>query len=150
MQDPSVTALRRWLLVLVLVGLAGTTTELMLLRHYEDVWMLLPFAAMAVAAGGVIARLLRPSARMVRVVRLSMVPLLLAGIAGACLHYLGGLAFQADMDPTLSRWALFWKVLHMQAPPTLAPGMLGQLALLGLIATYRDPLLATAASPNDS
>ena len=31
------------------------------------------------------------------------------------------------MDPTLSRWQLFWKVLHMQAPPALAPGVLVQL-----------------------
>jgi hypothetical protein len=150
MHDPSVTALRQWLLALLLVGLTGTAAELVLLRHYEDVWMLLPFAAIVVAATGVIARLLRPSARAVRWLRLSMVPLLLAGVAGAWLHYRGGLAFQADMDPTLSRWALFWKVLHMQAPPMLAPGMLGQFALLGLISTYRDPLLRTPALSKDS
>jgi hypothetical protein len=151
MQDSSVTALRRWLLLLLLVGLTGTTTELVLLRHYEDAWMLPPFAAIAVAAGGTIARLVRPSPLTVQWLRLSMLPLLVAGIAGAWLHYLGGLAFQADMDPTLSRWALFWKVLHMQAPPMLAPGMLAQFALLGLLSSYRDPLTTTTeASSNDS
>jgi hypothetical protein len=51
----------------------------------------------------------------------------------------------------LSRWALFWKVLHMQAPPMLAPGMLAQFALLGLLSSYRDPLTTTTeASSNDS
>jgi hypothetical protein len=150
MQDSSVTALRRWLLLLLLVGLTGTTTELVLLRHYDDAWMLLPFAAIALAAGGTIARLVRPSALTVRWLRLSLVPLLLAGMAGAWLHYLGGLAFQADMDPTLSRWTIFWKVLRMQAPPILAPGMLAQFALLGLLSTYRDPLMTTEASSNDS
>ena len=71
-----------------------------------------------------------------------------AGATGAYLHYLGGVEFQADMDPTLSRWQLFWKVIHMQAPPTLAPGVLVQFALLGLVSTYRDPL--TVVSRADS
>ena len=69
-----------------------------------------------------------------------MLPLVIGGGLGVVLHYNGGLEFQADMDPTLSRWHLFWKVVRMQAPPALAPGILVQLGLLGLIATYRDPL----------
>ena len=69
-----------------------------------------------------------------------MLPLVVFGGLGMVLHYRGGLEFQADMDPTLSRWQLFWKVVHMQAPPALAPGLLVQLGLLGLISTYRDPL----------
>ena len=77
-----------------------------------------------------------------------MAPMMAAGATGVYLHYLGGVEFQADMDPTLSKWELLWKVLHMQAPPMLAPGMLVQFALLGLVSTYRDPL--TAASRADS
>lgn len=72
-----------------------------------------------------------------------MLPLLAAGVVGAYLHYLGGVAFQTDMDPTLSRWQMFWKVLRMQAPPTLAPGVLIQLGLLGLASTYSDRLTTT-------
>jgi hypothetical protein len=75
-----------------------------------------------------------------------MLPMMAAGAAGGYLHYLGGREFQADMDPTLSGWQLLWKVLHMQAPPMLAPGVLVQFALLGLISTYRDPLTATSAA----
>jgi len=75
-----------------------------------------------------------------------MLPLLAAGVGGAYLHYRGGLSFQADMDPTLPRWQMFWKVLRMQAPPVLAPGVLIQLGLLGLASTYRDPLLAPGSS----
>jgi hypothetical protein len=147
MKDPS-GALRRLLLWLLLVGLAGVVTELTLLGHYEDTRMLLPYLAMAAAAAGATARLVRPSARSIRWLRASMVPMLAAGAAGAYLHYAGGLEFQADMDPTLSRWQLFWKVLHMQAPPMLAPGVLVQFALLGLVSTYRDPLMT--APPADS
>ena len=147
MNEPSVT-LRRLLLWLLLLGLAGMATELTLLGHYEDTNMLIPFLAMAVAAAGAIARLARPSPGSVRWLRASMVPMMAAGATGAYLHYVGGLEFQVDMDPTLSRWQLFWKVAHMQAPPMLAPGVLVQLALLGLMSTYRDPL--GAASPTDS
>ena len=146
MTESSSSALRRVLLALLLFGLLGTTAELLLLRHYESAWMFAPFAVIAIAAAAAAARLARPSAESVRRLRLSMLPLLAAGVAGAYLHYLGGLAFQADMDPTLPRWQMFWKVLHMQAPPTLAPGVLVQLALLGLASTYRDPLTATVPS----
>jgi len=141
MQEPSVT-LRRILLWLLLLGLAGVTTELTLLGHFEDTRMAVPFGAVALAAAGAVARLARPSALSVRWLRASMLPMIVAGATGAYLHYLGGLAFQVDMDPTLSRWQLFWKVIHMQAPPMLAPGILVQFGLLGLASTYRDPLTA--------
>jgi hypothetical protein len=146
MNEPSVT-LRRLLLWLLLLGFAGVATELTLLRHYDSTSMVVPFLVIAVAAAGAVARLARPSARSVQWLRASMVPLMAAGATGAYLHYLGGQEFQADMDPTLPRWQLFWKVLHMQAPPMLAPGVLVQFALLGLVSTYRDPL--TAASRAD-
>jgi hypothetical protein len=141
MNEPSMT-LRRLLLWLLLLGLAGVATELTLLKHYEDTRMLLPFIAMAVAAAGATMRLARPSPGSVWWLRASMVPMMAAGATGAYLHYLGGVEFQADMDPTLPRWQLFWKVIHMQAPPMLAPGVLVQFALLGLVSTYRDPLIA--------
>jgi hypothetical protein len=146
MNEADSSMLRRLLVVLLLFGLFGTTVELLLVKHYESAWMFAPFAVSAVAAAGAIGRLARPSAASVRWLRLSMLPLLAAGVAGACLHYLGGLAFQTDVDPTLPRWQLFWKVVRMQAPPTLAPGVLIQLGLLGLASTYRDPLITTVPS----
>jgi hypothetical protein len=146
MNEADSSMLRRLLVVLLLFGLFGTTAELLLLKHYESAWMFAPFAVSAIAAAGAIGRLARPSAGSVRWLRLSMLPLLAAGVVGAYLHYLGGLAFQTDMDPTLPRWQMFWKVVRMQAPPTLAPGVLIQLGLLGLASTYRDPLITTVPS----
>lgn len=144
MDQPSVT-LRRLLLWLLLVGLAGMAIELTLLRHYDSTSMVIPFLAMVVAAAGAVTRLARPSAASVRWLRASMVPMIAAGATGVWLHYMAGLDFQVDMDPSLSRWQLLWKVLHMQAPPMLAPGLLVQFALLGLASTYRDPLTAASA-----
>lgn len=139
--DPS-AALRRVLLALLMVGSFSMAADLLLLAHYESAWMLVPFAAMAVGLACTVARLLRPNARTVRMLRGGMGLLFATGLLGLVLHYQAGLEFQADMDPTLSRWALFWKVVRMKAPPPLAPGALLQLSLLGLAATYRDPLVA--------
>ena len=142
MRDNSSNVLRQLLLALLLFGLAGTAAELVLLRHYEDGWMLSPFVVSALAAVATLVRLVRPMAASVRWLRAAMLLLLTAGIAGVWLHYAGGLEFQTEIDPTLPWSQLFWKVLHMQAPPALAPGVLVQLGLLGLIATYKDPLVS--------
>ena len=140
MGEDASAPLRRLLLVLLLIGLLGSATELVLLKHYENGWMLVPFAAIVFAVLAAVWRLAAPGARSITWLRVAMLPLVIGGGLGVVLHYNGGLEFQADMDPTLSRWQLFWKVVRMQAPPALAPGILVQLGLLGLIATYRDPL----------
>jgi len=135
------TALRRVLLALLMVGAFSMAADLLLLAHYESAWMLAPFAALAVGLACAVARIARPSALTVRTLRGGMSVLFVTGLVGLVLHYQAGLEFQIDMDPTLSRWALFWKVARMKAPPPLAPGALLQLSLLGLAATYRDPLV---------
>ena len=48
-QDSTVTALRRLLLGLLLFGLAGTATELLLISHDEDIWQTIPIVAIALA-----------------------------------------------------------------------------------------------------
>jgi hypothetical protein len=135
------TALRRVLLALLVVGALSMAADLLLLAHYESAWMLAPFAALGVGLACTLARILRPNAQSVRMLRAGMTVLFVTGLLGLVMHYRAGLEFQADMDPTLSRWALFWKVVRMKAPPSLAPGALLQLSLLGLAATYRDPLV---------
>jgi hypothetical protein len=49
--------------------------------------------------------------------------------------------FQLEIDPSLPRWELFKKVMRAQAPPALAPGVMMQLGLVGLVALYRHPTL---------
>jgi len=131
--------LRQLLLALLAFGLIGVGVELILLEHYEDAPMFVPFAALAVGLAAVVLHATTGTAATARVLQAAMAALILSGLAGVVLHYRGSLEFQVDMDPTLSRWALFWKVLHMKAPPTLAPGVMVQLGLLGLASTYRHP-----------
>jgi hypothetical protein len=139
-------ALRRLMLAVLMLGLAGMGTELVMLEHYEDVKMRLPLGAIAATIAAGIYHAATGSARSVRVLQTMMSALVVLGGVGMVLHYRGSLEFQMDMDPTLSRWALFWKVLHMKAPPTLAPGALAQLGLVGLVTTYRHPALRRGGS----
>lgn len=132
-------ALRRLLLALLAFGLAGTAVELTLLGHDEDIRQFVPFAAIAVALTSVAAMAWSTRARVVRTFRVLMVALMAAGLAGVVLHYLGNRAFQRDMDPEASEWQLFAKIIHAKAPPLLAPGVLVQFGLLGLITTFQHP-----------
>lgn len=129
------------MLGLAVFGLAGIATELIFLEHYEDTPMLAPLGAIAVALVAAVLHFVGNSAGTVKLLRAAMGALVVVGGVGVVLHYQGSLEFQVDMDPTLSAMQLFWKVMHMKAPPTLAPGVLAQLGLLGLISTYRHPAL---------
>jgi hypothetical protein len=128
--------LRRWLLALVAFGLVWVAVDLVLLEHYEDSLMFVPFAAIAVSLAAVALHATAGTTGTAWVLRAAMALLMASGMAGVAFHYQGSLEFQIDMDPTMSTWDLFWKVMHMKAPPTLAPGVMVQLGLLGLLATY--------------
>lgn len=103
--------------------------------------MLIPLGAIGAAAAALATMVVVAAPWTVRAFQGVMTLLILTGALGVVLHYRGSLEFQVDMDPTLSRGQLFWKVMHMKAPPTLAPGALAQLGLLGLISVYRHPAL---------
>lgn len=132
------------MLALVAFGLLGLATELTFLEHYEEPSMAIPFAAIVAALGSVVWLAFSPSVTAIRVTRIVMALFVAVGALGVMLHYQGSLAFQVDMDPTATASQLFWKVMHMKAPPTLAPGAMIQLGLLGLLITYRHPALAAS------
>ena len=71
---------------------------------------------------------------------------LLAGIVGMALHFQANLEFQTELDPSASGFPLWLKAARAKAPPALAPGVMVQLGLLGLVYTFRHPAL-TGDSP---
>ena len=101
--------------------------------------MFVPFAAMAVALAAVALDATTSTSMTAWVLRAAMGLLIVCGVAGIILHYQSSREFQLEMDPAMTRWDLFWKVMHMKAPPTLAPGVMVQIGLLGLVSTYRHP-----------
>lgn len=124
----------------MIVGAAGLAAELVLLEHTESVLQWLPLLAIAAILVATVAAATRPSPRVLRSFQLLMVATMLIGILGVYLHYDGNTEFELEMDPTVRGWGLIWSALH-GATPALAPGAMIQLGLLGLIATYRHPLL---------
>lgn len=132
--------MRPLLLALVAFSAIGLVPELLLLKHYESVWQVVPLILLVatLVATAIVWR--RPSARSLQFFRVMMVLCLLAGGVGVILHGKGNIEWALERDDTLHGWPLIWKMLR-GATPLLAPGAMAQLGLLGLVFTYRHPVL---------
>ena len=138
------------LLVLVVLAMAGMAADLLLLGHYEDSWQLPPLVVIGIGLCVAVWAGLSRSRTAIRSMQLTMLLFLVTGGAGIVLHYEGNSEFQREMDPALTGWPLFAKVMQAKAPPALAPAALMQIGLLGLLYTYRNdaaPRDAVAAAP---
>jgi hypothetical protein len=62
----------------------------------------------------------------------------LAGFVGVAAHFEGSAEFQLELDPKISAWELIQKIVHAQAPPLLAPGVMMVFGLIGLAYVYSD------------
>ena len=132
-------SLRRWLLVLLAMGLIGTAVDLVLLDHYEDAWQMPPLVLTVVSLVIVLWTGVRGGAAAITTLRIAMVLCVASGLLGLALHYNGNREFQHEIDPSLAGWELFLKVVTAKAPPALAPAVMAQLGFLGLLYTYRHP-----------
>ena len=133
--------LRQFVLVLLAAGLIGLGVELVLLEHYEDVWQLTPLVLITANLVVLLWQMAKPSWPAVQSLRVLMVAMLAAGAIGIFLHYRASMEFQLEMSPGLGALELFLKAIRAKVPPPLAPGAMAQLGLLGLLYTYRHPLL---------
>lgn len=138
--------LRSWMLALVALGLAGTLAELVLLEHYEEPAQIAPVALLGLSLAGVAVHAAVGTAATVRLIRALMLVLIVTGAIGVVLHFRGNMEFQLEMDATQSGWPLVRKILHAKTPPALAPGVMAQLGLLGLLSTYRHPAVSGQAT----
>ncbi len=130
--------IRLWILGVLVLGLLGTVTELILLEHYEQPLQFVPLVLIVLALGALgwdAARHDRAGRRSLQVI---MALFVLAGFAGVIVHFIGSAEFQLELDPQMSMWALLEKVLRAKAPPVLAPGMMLQFGLLGFAYIYSD------------
>ncbi|HEU4563075.1 MAG TPA: hypothetical protein VFS05_00445 [Gemmatimonadaceae bacterium] len=132
--------IRRLLLALIVIGIAGLAVELALLEHTESATQWIPFAALGAALVTVVAVAARGTRATVRAMQGVMAACVAVGVLGLWLHYRGNVEFELETDPSLRGLALVWEALR-GATPALAPGALAQLGLLGLLYTYRHPAL---------
>lgn len=142
--SPGERRLRTALAVVFYFGVVGTIAELLLLEHFEETVQLAPFAALGLAAVALAWALRRTSVRAVRAARWSCVLLAVVGVVGIVLHFRSNVLFELEMDPEIAGITLVWIALR-GATPSLAPGMLAQLGLVGFLFTLGHPALRRAA-----
>jgi len=130
--------LRRWILGVLVLGLLGTVTELVLLEHYEQPLQFVPLGLIALALVTLAWNVLEDGPASRRSLVVVMILFVLSGFAGAAAHFIGSAEFQLELDPSMSTWDLVVKVMRARAPPVLAPGMMLQLGLLGLAYVFSD------------
>ncbi len=122
--------------ILYFLGAAGTLAELLLIGHYEGGWQWAPLALLAaslVMGGwwrGIPGKVARLS------FQASLWLLVAAGAAGLWFHYSANVEFAAEGFPSLAGVDLFWNAVRGASPPSLAPGTLIHLGLLGLVGTF--------------
>jgi uncharacterized membrane protein len=130
--------LRGWILGVLVLGLLGTVTELILLEHYEQPMQFVPLVLIAAAVAVLAWEVMRHDAASRRAVLIVMGLFVLAGFAGMAAHFNGSAEYQLELNPDMSNWELLEKILHAKAPPLLAPGMMIQMGLLGLAYAFTD------------
>jgi hypothetical protein len=134
-----INLLRRWILAILVLGLLGTVTELVLLEHYEQPLQFVPLVLIAAAIVTLYWEFTRHDLASRRAMQAVMVLFVLAGFAGFAAHFQGSAEYQLELNPDMSPWELLEKILRAKAPPLLAPGMMLQLGLLGLAYVFSDP-----------
>jgi len=137
--ESTLTAIRRGLLAIVMLGIVGLLAELVLLEHYEDPWQWIPLALLVVALAATIAVAVRPTRRALRIFRVVMSLCIVAGALGVALHLDGNVEFERETAGELQGLPLVWAALR-GATPTLAPGAMVQLGLIGLAFGWRHPV----------
>ena len=132
--------LRTWLFIVLVISLVGTTAELFMLDHRETFTQWIPYGVFGVGLLATGAVAIRANAWTLNVLRAAMVLFVATGVLGLYFHYRGNVEFELEMKPALKGWGLVKEALS-GATPTLAPGAMSQIGLLGLLFTYRHPAL---------
>lgn len=142
LEGRTLTQVRAILLMTLLVGIIGTTTELWLLDHTEGWQQQLPLVLLGGGLLACVVHAVRPSAGTIRLVQVMMLLFGFSGALGVLLHYKGNVEFELEMYPEMAGMELFSKTMT-GATPVLAPGAMLLLGLVGLAYTYRHPRLAS-------
>lgn len=136
-----VAVLRKYVLAILALGMAGSLTELILLKHSEDWLQWIPLMLLGTGLPTLLWHGASGNASSARLLRWLMCGFIAAGLAGIYFHFQGSAEFKLESQPNLRGMALFWEAIRAKAPPLLAPGALAQLGLLGLVYTYKLPVL---------
>jgi hypothetical protein len=141
--------IRSWLLIVLVIGVVGTEAELLLLKHTDGWWQLAPVlligASFLVLGWYAVAK----NTASIRALQVVMLLFFASGGAGTIQHFLGNVAYERESNPSLSGVELYRSAL-MGSSPSLAPGTMLQLGVIGLLFTYRHPRLGASKRSEDS
>jgi hypothetical protein len=126
---------RRGILLILVLAMAGTFIDLLLTEHFEDLWQLIPLALLVLGFGGIGWHVAAGSRRSRQALRGVMILFVGSGFLGVFLHYRGNAAFEREQNPRAGGWAVFRDAM-MGGVPTLAPGVMMQIGLLGLLYAF--------------
>ncbi len=136
-RGPALT-LRVLVFALLIVGMLGVGTELLLLEHWEDPWQQAPLVVLAVGVCSVTWEAVMGTRASSLCLQIAMTLFVIVGCVGLWLHFKGNIEFEREMYPTLKGLPLVWQALK-GATPAVAPGMLAFIGLLGLAYTLFPP-----------
>ena len=134
----SLTRLRRGLMLLLIVGLVGTGSELLLMDHTEGLDQLIPLLLIGLSLVTLSWVGLAGSEASLRIFQATMWLMMISGIAGTFLHYRGNVEFEIESMPGLKGFDLFKEAMH-GATPALAPGTMVLIGALGLLYALSRP-----------
>ena len=141
----TLAVIRAGLLAIFVLGSIGIIGELLLIDHVEDPWQRVPVFLIIASLVILVWNALDRGPLSLRFFQATMVAFALAGGLGLLLHFRGNLEFELENLPPLTGWPLIWAALR-GATPTLAPGAMMQLGLIGLAYTFRHPRLRSDGS----
>lgn len=139
----TLSLVRLLLLAIIGIGVMGLIPELLLLGHVESPSQFIPLGLLAAIAVVLVMVYLKPTPQNLRIFQGVMILTALGGLLGLWEHLEGNLEYVREISPDLSGLPLIWRALHKGAP-VLAPGVMVQMALLGLLFTFRHPGLNQA------
>ena len=130
--------LRIFLLGFSIFIFAGALFELAFLNHFGEELQFVPFVLGPLGIILAALMILKPSTKMVKVVRVGMWVILVGGIIGMIVHVSGNLEFLEG-----GQSATFGEIIQKAfggRNPLLAPGILSMSAVIALAALYKHPL----------
>jgi hypothetical protein len=136
----TIRRVRTMLLATLLVGMAGTTAELLLIGHVEGISQRIPLSLLTAGLAVAAWHAWRPRALTTRLLQSLMIAFVAGGALGVGLHYDGNVEFEREMYPDMAGVELVRNTLT-GATPVLAPGSMTLLGLVGLAHVYRHPSL---------
>ena len=93
-ESTTLVVIRRVLLAILVIGILGTTIELLLLKHTEEATQLIPLVLLGRGLLALIWQAARPSNATIMTVQIMMVLFIAAGLVGMGLHYQANVEFQ--------------------------------------------------------